>query len=466
MLRVAGQVDAHVEKLPAGWKRSALLHVDSLNHRGRHVRVERGQRQDNNQSVVIATVEFGTVRSDNYRTVDERRILDLLCIAGWAELYHNAPHAARDAATSALERWIAAGLPFRKGDAGSRGFDPAEVINFAKARGIAGDDDFWEHAYVATARSLIDGLRARRFEVRLERHINLSHYDAGTRVRLHLPLPLEDASTYDLRVVPDVDGDTRIETGRMIASVAVPASGTASIAAEIAFRCHPLCHPERSLCPQSGYRGTAIVQDLELYLRPQEELIDITPRVAELAKKLGMNARDPILAMQRIWDYMFEHMTLGVVHYDALGERPLDSVIESGLFDCRLGAALIVALCRSAGIPARVRSGYALYAVPYYHYWSEIWTDERGWLPFDLICWDLSLRGRDAAWRNIFFGKLDARMSTEILPRVFTGFPSVQFPNAWHVLSRPIERGAAFGLFAVETGALVYEDRFSFKVKA
>jgi len=416
--------------------------------------------------------------SDFYRSVDESRILDLLCIAGWAELYHNAPQAARDAATSALERWIAAGLPFRKGTAASRAFDPAEVINFAKARGIAGEDEFWEHASVATARSLIEDLRngswPRRFNVRLERHINLSHYDAGARVRIHLPLPLEDAgsgesaSTYDLRVVPDVhvtpdaEVDTRIEPGRMVANVKVPQEKTVLIGADIAFS----CHPERSLCPRSGYRGTATTQDLELYLRPREELIEITAPVAELAKKLGVSARDPMLAMQNIWNYMFEHMTLGVVHYDALGEHPLDSVIETGLFDCRLGAALIVALCRTCGIPARVRSGYALYAVPYYHYWAEVWTEDNGWLPFDLICWDLSLRGRDATWRDTFFGKLDARMSTEMLPRVFTGFPSVQFPRAWHVLSRPIDNGAAFGLFSVETGALVYEDRFSFKVNA
>ncbi len=164
---------------------------------------------------------------------------------------------------------------------------------------------------------------------------------------------------------------------------------------------------------------------------------------------------------------MFEEMPLGVVHYDALpSENPLDAVIESGLFDCRLAAALLVALCRAVGIPARIRSGYALYSVPYYHYWAEVWTEDHGWLPFDLICWDLSLRGRDATWRDIFFGKLDARMTTETLPHTFTGFPSVQFPNAWHVLSRPIEGGAAFGIFSVETGALVYEDRLSLNVNA
>jgi len=411
-----------------------------------------------------------TSQSDGYyRTVEETRILDLLCIAGWAEQYRRAPHAARSAATNALERWVAAGLPFRGNGAASRTFDPAEVINFAKALGIRGADDFWEHAYVATARSLIDGLRTHgeRFQLRLERHVNLAHYDAGERVRIHLPLPLEDGSTDDLRVVPDVDGETplesaRTETGRMIATIAVPQSKIASVAAEISFR----CHPERSERSERSRRAAGIV-DTALYLRPKEDLVQITPRVVELAKKLGIDERDPLDAMRRIWDYMFEAMTLGVVHYVALPpENILDAVIDTALFDCRLGAALSIALCRACRIPARIRSGYALYAVPYYHYWSEVWTEDRGWLPFDLICWDLSLRGRDATWRDVFFGKLDARMTTETLPRTFTGFPTVQFPNAWHVLSRPLDNGAAFGLFAVETGALVYEDRLSFNVNA
>jgi hypothetical protein len=36
----------------------------------------------------------------------------------------------------------------------------------------------------------------------------------------------------------------------------------------------------------------------------------------------------------------------------------------------------------------------------------------------------------------------------------------------WHLLARPVEHGAAFGLFASDTGALVYEDTLSFNAKA
>ena len=107
-----------------------------------------------------------------------------------------------------------------------------------------------------------------------------------------------------------------------------------------------------------------------------------------------MSGRDPIATMRRIWISCSKHMTLGVVHYDALSANHRSTaVIEAGLFDCRLGAALIVALCRAAGIPARMRSGYALYDVPYYHYWAEVWSG----------------RTRLAAVRSDLLGSVSAR---------------------------------------------------------
>jgi hypothetical protein len=396
---------------------------------------------------------------DEYRTVEEARLLDLICISGWAAEYRASPDTARTAAREAIERWVDLGLQFTQGAAGARMFDPAEAINFAKSLGFCGEDEFWEHRYVATGRRLIQDLRdksvdadgSQRFSLRLERRFNLAHYAAGTNVRLHLPLPIEDASLGDLTVTPLVE-DARIEPGRLVASVRVPPERTATVSADIAFRCQ---------------RGTAEMPDLQLYLCPNEGLIQTTPRVEKLAQQLGISAREPLESMRSVWNFMFERMTLGVVHYDRVpSDAPLDWTIDTELFDCRLGAALIAALCRTAGIPARLRSGYTLYDIPFYHYWVEVWTDERGWLPFDLICWDLSLRGRDAAWRDTFFGSLDAHMTTEILPRSFTGFPSVQFPQAWHLLARPVERGAAFGVFANGTSALVYEDTLSFNAKA
>jgi hypothetical protein len=381
----------------------------------------------------ILTFESGSAHVNPlYRTVDEERLLDLVSLSTRSR------HEARDA----LEGWIARGLGFERTANGLRRFDPAEALNFAKALGIRGEDDYWEQHSVQTLRRLVTDLRDRApqsISFRLERRINLSHLPRGSRTRVHLPLPPENDSS-----------------GRLVEFATVPDDGIVSVAAEITLS----CHPERR-------RGTVTTEPLELYLRPTEGLMRTTPRVIALAKELRCDRRDAREIVRAFRDFMFEHMMLGVVHYDRFIERNvLDETLESGIFDCRVGSALVVALCRASGIPARMLSGYALYTIPFYHYWIEFWIAGEGWVPLDLISWDLSRRGRDEAWRDHFFGDLDTRMTTEILPHTFTGFPSVRFPSAWHALARQVEKGAAFGIFAAENGELIYEDTLSFNEKA
>ena len=65
-----------------------------------------------------------------------------------------------------------------------------------------------------------------------------------------------------------------------------------------------------------------------------------------------------------------------------------------------------------------------------------------------------------------FFGKLDARMTTEMLPRDIHGISVRAVSERVARAVATNRRGAAFGLFSVETGALVYEDRFSFNINA
>jgi len=66
----------------------------------------------------------------------------------------------------------------------------------------------------------------------------------------------------------------------------------------------------------------------------------------------------------------------------------------------------------------------------------EVWLDGRGWIPFDFLSWDLSRGGRDADWRDHFFGRLDFRMTTECLPRQFTGAIGIPIPELWLLLRR------------------------------
>jgi hypothetical protein len=160
---------------------------------------------------------------------------------------------------------------------------------------------------------------------------------------------------------------------------------------------------------------------------------------------------------------MLDRLTCGVVHYDQLDVMPAtDWVLETGWFDCQLGSALLVALCRAKGIPARIVSGYLLYAPsPSPHFWAEVWVEGRGWVPLDTLCSDLSARGRDRPWRDYFAGQLDYRMKTQCFPRLFNSSPTFRLPPAWHLLVRPEGEGAEIGFFANDSGSLVYRDRIS-----
>ncbi len=129
--------------------------------------------------------------------------------------------------------------------------------------------------------------------------------------------------------------------------------------------------------------------------------------------------------------------------------------MEGGWYDCVTGSALLAALCRARDIPARLVGGYLLHvAAPTQHYWIEGW----GWAPFDLLSWDLSAGGRDPAWREIYFGRLDHRMVVERRPRLFSGAGSLRLPLASIMLNAPRGEGTAIAHHAIAGGASIYCD--------
>jgi transglutaminase-like putative cysteine protease len=415
------------------------------------------------------------IRPDRrYRTVEESRIVDQLLVFGWA-FERRAAERARAAreARIALDRLVDQGLPFERRDGPERLFDPAEVLNYIKWAALRHGDPLWRERFVATGRRLVAEhhggavqtaspqspglLGPRRFRVTLAREINLSGRAPGGRVRVRLPLPLEDAYLSDLSIVraprsaDDVGVD--ITPGRLEVRMTVPADATTTLAAELSFIACPT-GPTVSPTPLTPAEGL-------LYTHPNEGIAAIGPKVRALAADLAGDLREPARIVEGFWNFLHDRLIFGGVHYDELDERhPTESVLHAGWYDCHLGSALLVALCRARGIPARIVAGYLLCsAAPTYHYWAEVWLEDRGWFPLDSICADLSAMGRDVAWRNHFFGQLDYRMKTECLPRLFTGNPAVRFPRAWYLLTRIEGEGVDVGFFATDTGALIYRDR-------
>jgi hypothetical protein len=408
-----------------------------------------------------------------YRTIDEARVVDLLLFHGGVLDVRAGDRAAATAkARAALDRCVGLGLGHRSLPTGERLFDPVEVMNFLSWAGVHRGDRYWEDCCVATGRQLVwrahsdetavdrppsfSALAPRRYAVSINRSFNLAAHEPGERVRLRLPLPIEDVALDDLTITPTLpggmEGEARIAPARLDVLIAVPADRRVTIGVKVAFIAQ--------LKPSPGPDAILDPAEAALYTRQSEGLIKVSDRVRSLAADLAGAETDPWVVVRRFWTFMLDELACGSIHYDALDPAcPLDRLLDQGWYDCQTGSALFAALCRARGLPARLVSGYLLYApAPAFHTWLEVWIDGTGWTPFDLGSWNLSAGGRGTAWRDCFFGRVDHRMAVERPPRLFNGAGAVRLPHTWHMLSALEPRGAVTEFRALDTGALVYQD--------
>ncbi|HWF47343.1 MAG TPA: transglutaminase-like domain-containing protein [Bryobacteraceae bacterium] len=398
---------------------------------------------------------FSGVRfADDYRTVAEGRILDMLLLAGSA--YELGRPEAIAATREALDRWIDMGLGVRRSRTGERLFDPVEVVNVLKGLGLEGRDCFWADRYVRTGRRLVTDLSCnggRGYIIHFRRNFSLRTVPVGKNLRLRMPLPLASIYGDELNIAPFIEGasDARLamSDGRLEARFQAPGAPV-TLGAKLRFP--EIVRPSR----------TIHLLDLLPYLRAREGLIVITDRVSALAQALAGPDADAVSAVRAFWNYLLDELCCGAIHYDQVRtDAPCDSVLETGWYDCQLGSALFVALCRARQIPARLVSGHVLYQrAPTNHYWAEVWFNETGWTPFDLLSWDLSIGGRDSQWREHFYGRIDDRIISQRLPFEFTGALGVSLPDAWHIVQTASDDGVDISLVAV-SGEPVYSDVIS-----
>ena len=405
--------------------------------------------------------------ADCYRTIREAETAQTLLVAG---LPYEVAGGRRIKATrlvlAAMEEWIGSGLKYCLSPEGERLFDPVEVFNYMKWEGLNGRDGFWSrhciptarrlaHQYASSAGGLSKPLDKKRFGVRLRRRFSFGDSFLHRNVRLRLPLPLA-SHAQDIKVepiFPDCVGTSLSQSnGRLEFKTDVKATGSLVIGADLSFTTNGLPQTASDKLPS---------EERELYLRPVEGLIRITPRISALAETFG-GADSSLEVALSAWDFLLDELSCGMVHYDQIDPMaPGDWVLDNGWFDCQLGSTLFIALCRARGVPCRLVSGDMLYdCAPGHHYWAEIWLDDIGWLPFDLLSWDLSAGGHDTAWRTHFAGAIDHRMVTQCFPLNFTGSMAVRFPVAWHLLTAPIEGGMAIRFERLD-GEEIYTDEIS-----
>jgi hypothetical protein len=406
----------------------------------------------------------------------EAAIVEHLLTQGWApEVKRGERDAAEAEARATLDRLVERGLRFQRSASGERRFDPAEVTNFATWLSLEHGDGFWSERCVPAGRRFTWAahglaprkgacappplaLGPRRFKVRFNRLFNLQGFAPGAPTRLRLPLPIEDAALRDLAIeilpAPGLEVEYAVGEARLDARLKVPASQSVELGFEASF----------TAWPSGGEPAPAPLdaETLALYTRPREGLIAVSKTIRSLAADLAGDERDPWAQVERFWDFLFDRLTHGVVNYDEVDPaRPNDWTLENGWADCQQAAALMTALCRARNIPARLISGYVMNDdTPCHHYWAEAWIAERGWLPLDLnMSWNFANGGREPAWRNYYRGRLDYRMKTERLPRLFNGTGSVRVPAACHRLTKLLDEGMELAFHASETGDLIYREQ-------
>lgn len=417
---------------------------------------------------------MGTRGGNSLRTVAEASIIDYLLVNACAyEVGAGRRDEAVAATMAALARWTDDGLPVALD--GVRRYDPVEVLNFMKWSGLHRGDPFWFERYLPTTRRFVtdqcaDATSPRRFEglppcefrVIFRRQFNLPPRPVGTPHRLRLPLPLEDAVLDNLRlqVTTDIDGEvalTRIP-GRLEARLNAADRKAASVTYCANFRSRADTPSTRRL--DASRADTLDVGELALYTRPHEGFIRVTPGIVALASELARDKHSRLEIVYAFWDYLIDQMMCGPIHYYEIDmSRPLDWLLEIGWYDCQLGSALLVGLCRAVNIPARIINGHLLYSLaPGLHYWAEVWLDDGGWTPFDLLSWDLSGGGQDRAWRNCFAQRLDYRMKTQCLPRAFLGPLGVPMPAQWHLLTSLNREGIRISIVDATSTEVAYCD--------
>ncbi len=409
---------------------------------------------------------------DRYRTICEPRIVDMLIVHGWRfDVVEGRRDAALAGARAALQTLVDDGLAFALAPDGSRLFDPVEVWNRVIWAGVHDSRSVWEdHCLPHARRECWEGRTGggdltcpptlgegpgRSFEVTIRRTFNLAGagFHPGDRVRLRLPAPLPETTIDDLALEALAPAGARAAFGpaRLDVVLPTPACGEATAGVTASFTAAPNL-PQAAAPLDREYA--------ELYLRPVEGLIRASPRVDALAQRLTAGAATPLAVLRRLWNFMLDELCCGAIHYDGLfAAQPLDWVLDHGWYDCKAGSALLATLCRSCAIPARVLTGYLLHtSAPAFHTWVEAWIDDIGWLPLDLQTWELSAGGRDAPWRDHYFGQLDERLIVERLPRLFGGTGDVRLSGPWQMVTALTEGGKRIAFEHLDTGAWIYRE--------
>lgn len=123
-----------------------------------------------------------------------------------------------------------------------------------------------------------------------------------------------------------------------------------------------------------------------LYIKytQQEDLIESNhPEIISKAAEITNNVENIHEKVSRIYNFVISHL-----RYVAQNtERGALWALRNKVGDCSEYSYLFVALCRAAGIPARIQAGFVFHSsrevTSNGHMWAEYYLEDYGWIPVD-----------------------------------------------------------------------------------
>jgi len=230
--------------------------------------------------------------------------------------------------------------------------------------------------------------RVVRFE---HRQVNSSDRPADIELFIAAPRDNERQTVRFLRPDPTLVGESVDEYGNRILHYRdrqVPPGGVVAHGwiAEVAISSHvhdPL---------QIRRRGGRITdEEREIFLRDGANYRIHSPVVSGLAKEMRLEGADDEYTVRRFFEYMIKNVRY---ERDDVWD-PAPKVLERKSGSCSEYNYAFMALCRSAGIPARYTGGVVLSpnrVTAYderitedavFHRWSEVYLEHRGWMSVD-----------------------------------------------------------------------------------
>ncbi len=152
---------------------------------------------------------------------------------------------------------------------------------------------------------------------------------------------------------------------------------------------HVLSFNTRYLINSTAVGDYDTSSDLYREYTSPEELIECDhSNITSLSRSLTGNIADWHGKVFKIYDFVRGHISYQVQDE----ERGALWALKTGVGDCSEYSYLFVALCRAAGIPARIKAGFAFHregeTLEDGHMWAEYYTENYGWTPVD-VSWKL-----------------------------------------------------------------------------